>query len=41
MADVARAYGVENAAIVDELPFDDVFIEWNSSFARGNGPPFR
>jgi hypothetical protein len=41
MADVAHTYGVELAAIVDELPFDDVFIEWNSSFARGNGPPFR
>jgi hypothetical protein len=41
MADVARTYAVENAAIVDDLPFDDVFIEWNSSLARGNGPPFR
>ena len=35
MSDVARAYAVENVAIVNELPFDDVFIEWNSSLRWG------
>lgn len=38
---VARAYVVENVAIVADPPFDDVFIECNSSLAGDDGPPLR
>ncbi len=38
VSDVARAYTVENVGIVDDLPFNDVFIEWSSSLAATSSP---